>query len=219
MDATNPNLKSSKVDGKSPIGINEIGITPNTLQGFPVLTSSLQGINCRNREPHHKSVGQYSETISDCLCQARKTCCTCVMGTASLLLSPHEHRGLFPRTEQATSVPGSILPHCWRRESALRYYMLYFTGYYLIMFFPGQTFFTFNRKARQHETWLVPKHASSRPPKCTTKLYSLDGQCKGTKSGLINSESSRFDMGLNFTAPQLINGTEWIRSQELYTAR
>jgi len=57
------------MDGMSPIGINEIGIMPNTLQGFPVLTSSLQGINCKNRVPDQESVGQYSENLSDYLPQ------------------------------------------------------------------------------------------------------------------------------------------------------
>lgn len=126
-----------QADGKYPVGINKIGITPKTLQGSPVLTSSLQGINCKNCKPDHKDVGQYWETLSGYLYQGWTTWSAGVVGTASLLLRCHEHCILFPWT--VTSVKASILPHSRRRQSALCYYMLYFSSYYLIMFFPQQS--------------------------------------------------------------------------------
>lgn len=39
MAATNPNPKSSDVDGKSATDVNEIRITLSTLQSFSVLTN------------------------------------------------------------------------------------------------------------------------------------------------------------------------------------
>lgn len=128
-----PKSQIQQADGKRPVGINKIGITPKTLQGSPVLTSSLQGINCKNSEPDHRDVGQYWETLSGYLHQGWATRSAWVVGTASLLPRCHEHCILFPWT--ATSVKASILWHSWRRQSALCYYMLYFSSYYLIMFF------------------------------------------------------------------------------------
>lgn len=132
-----PKSQIQQADGKCPVGINKIGITPKTLQGSPVLTSSLQGINCKNCEPDHRDVGQYWETLSGYLDQGWTTQSVWVVGTASLLLRCHEHCILFPWT--VTSVKASILPHSWRRQSALCYYMLYFSSYYLIMFLPWQS--------------------------------------------------------------------------------
>lgn len=49
MAATNPNPKSSDVGGKSATDINEIRITLNTLQSFPVLTNRLKKIKIKWR--------------------------------------------------------------------------------------------------------------------------------------------------------------------------
>lgn len=132
-----PKSQIQQADGKRPVGTNKIGIRPKTLQGSPVLTSSLQGINCKHCKPDCKDAGQYWETLSGYLHQGWTTWPAQVMGTASLLLRCHEHRILFPWA--VTAVKASILPHSWRRQSALCYYMLYFSSYYLIMFFPHQS--------------------------------------------------------------------------------
>lgn len=54
--------------------------------------------------------------------------------------------------------------------------------------------------------------------KDTTELYRSDGKYNGTKTGLVHLRVQEVttDMGLNFTAPQLINGTE--RTCSLFTA-
>lgn len=64
-----PKSQIQQADGKCPVGINKIGITPKTLQGSPVLTNSLQGINCKNFKSDYKDIGQYWEILSDYLHQ------------------------------------------------------------------------------------------------------------------------------------------------------
>lgn len=51
-----PKSQIQQADGKCPVGINKIGITPKTLQGSPVLTNSLQGINCKNFKSDYKDI-------------------------------------------------------------------------------------------------------------------------------------------------------------------
>lgn len=99
--------------------------------------------------------------------------------------------------------------------------MLYFSGYNLIMPFPGKMFFTYNWKAQQEETRLAPKHVSHPSTQMLNQALQLRRPTQGEKIGTdknLRAQEVTSDVGLNSTASQLINSTEQTCSQELYAA-